>query len=220
MKKIALFAVLASCLSNATVLTFSDLNLSNYGVIPAAYGDHVAGQGSFPNGTYGTAGGWTPNVGIGYETGSTPGSSNVSNHLDFWSTSYGDLEGIAFASQTGEYAGITLTPDAGHNVQLTSFDIAGWPTSDLPLAALEVIDGNGNVLWNSNATVAHGAGPSHDSYAPGVISSGPITLVWGTNWNIGVDNVQFSQDARAVPEPVSLSLLGLAVAAVAKRRRK
>src|SRR5687767_6870108 len=111
--------------AQATVLTFADLNLINYGDIPNTYGDNVTGPGAFPNGTYGMGNGWTPNITTDYRS-TTPGGVTTTTHLDYWSTGYGDLIDVAFVPTNGDYAHLILTPSAGWDVRVNSFDLAAW----------------------------------------------------------------------------------------------
>ncbi len=223
MKRTALLSLfaLAACASQATVLTFSGLHsdggfpLPNYGIINDAYGDNVTttndGIGDYLMGT-----GWTPNVTTSYATVQAD-HTPVSNALLHWDIGYGDLVDVAFMTTTGHYGRLILTADAGFTVTLDSFDVAGYAYADLPMDALRVLDGSNNILWDSNATVAHGAGPTHDSYSPNVTGQ-TLVLEYGTNWNIGLDNVSFHQ-GDAVPEPATLTILGLGALALKRRRR-
>lgn len=214
---VSLLAAAAASLSSATELTFSGMNLNNYDDILASYGDNVTGPGSAPTGTYLMGAGWTPNITTTMQS-VTPAGAPADNHLDYWSTNYGDLVDVAFSPVSGNFAQITLIPDSGFYVNLISFDLAGYPQTNLQAERIRILDANGGVLWSAASLVVAGTGPTHSSYMPNIVSNGPITIEWGTNWNIGIDNVSFTQ--RAVPEPTSMAALGLGLAVMARRRRR
>lgn len=214
-------AVAVAGAAQATVLTFGDLHevtgapLGNYGVIDHAYGDNVT-QTNDGVGSYLMGSGWTPNVTTSYAT--HDGAHNhFSNNLLHWDSSYGDLEHIAFSEVSNGYARLILSADAGWSVRLESFDLAGWPQTDQAIAYLRVLDGANNILWDANTTVAHGAGPTHDHYAPNLVGQ-TLVIEWGPNWNAGLDNVSFSQ-TDVVPEPATMAVLGLGALALKRRRR-
>ncbi|RYG24014.1 hypothetical protein EON82_12185 [bacterium] len=75
-------AATVASLSSATELTFSGLNLGNYGDIPAYYGDNVTGPGSSPTGTYNMGLSWTPNISTTMQTVTSTGAAGAAN-LDF-----------------------------------------------------------------------------------------------------------------------------------------
>ena len=223
MKRLGSFVVLAflAVSAQATVLTFADLKdvngspLGNYGEINTAYGDNVTALNDGV-GSYGMGSGWTPNVTTSYQT-LDANHAHYSDLLDHWDFSYGDLEHIAFSQASNGYARLILTADAGFAVRLESFDIAGWPASDQGIDYLQVRDGSDNVLWDANTQVIHGAGPTHDHYAPALVGQ-TLVIEWGRNWNTGLDNVSFSQ-TDAVPEPATMAVLGLGALALQRRRR-
>ncbi|MCX5662821.1 MAG: PEP-CTERM sorting domain-containing protein [Planctomycetota bacterium] len=64
------------------------------------------------------------------------------------------------------------------------------------------------------------AGPSHSHYDVNLTSSSSISIVWGPDWNTGVDNITFEADKRNVPEPASFGLMGLGAAGLLLRRRR
>jgi hypothetical protein len=210
----ALCAIYGS--SHATILTFGGLNLSNYGEISSSYGDRVTDTGSAPTGTYEQGNGWTASIVTDYQAVDTNGVVYDDNLL-YWDTGYGDLSDVAFVPVSGTYARIILTADAGMLVRLNSFDLGGYPGSDLEADSITVKDGNGNVLWSASDLTVIGSG-GHSTYTPNLVAN-QLVLEWGTNWNIAIDNVNFDE-ADVVPEPATLALLGLGLAAIAKRRRR
>ncbi|MBX3110389.1 MAG: PEP-CTERM sorting domain-containing protein [Fimbriimonadaceae bacterium] len=221
MNRLPLLAFLAAlaCTSQATILTFSDLTdgagspLGDAAAIDTAYGDNVTAT-SDAVGSYGMGSGWTPNVVTSYASLDS-GLGQVSDQLVHWGADYGDLNHVAYGS--AGIGRVILTADAGWAVRLESFDMAGWPVADQPLTFLRVRDGGDNIVWDSGATVAHGAGPTHDHYSPDLVGQ-TLKIEWGTNVNAGIDNISFSQ-TDAVPEPATMAVLGLGVLALKRRRR-
>lgn len=191
-----------------TLIDFDDLAFNDYDPIPLGYRSGALN---------------TPDIQVSYRSFNTANDTTVLDNLLLWNSSYGNLNKVAFASQNGLGAEITLTPTNGQQVNLTSFDLAGYATADLGASFIQVVDSSNNVLWSAGNLTVAGAGPSHSSYVTNISSAKAVKIQWGTNWNIGVDNVRFSQSiTTAAPEPTSMVLLGLggALMAGALRRRK
>jgi len=203
-------------ISQATVLTFADLNLINYDPIPEAYGDNVTGPGSSPTGTYLQGNGWTPNVSTGYESRNNDGTLSAS-HILHWGTGYGDLANVGFSAVPGGYLVIILTAEAGYDVLLNSFDLGGYPQASQVAERLEVRDGADNVLWSADPHTVPG-GAAHSTLLPNVQAS-ELRILVGDNWNIGISNINFDQ-VNAIPEPATIGILGLGAAAMLRRRRR
>ena len=90
---------------------------------------------------------------------------------------------------------------------------------------LRILDASDNVLWTA-APYTIPAGDTHQAVSPLVSSEGPLRLQWGRNWNVGIDNVQFSQfgappTPAAVPSPAAATggLALLAGLGIARRGR-
>jgi len=47
----------------------------------------------------------------------------------------------------------------------------------------------------------------HSNFLPD-ISGSELTIRWGNDWNIGIDNINFDQQMNPVPLPSALGLLG------------
>jgi hypothetical protein len=206
-----LFVLLLTLPATATTLTFDGLGLTDFVEIPSTLGSNATVDGPGYNVTSGT----TPNISVSMTTVNDSGAINVPNLL-YWSTDYGDLVDVAFAVSNGDYARVTLTADSGYAVNLQTFDLAGYPAVDWLADRIRVYDGAGTVLWNQDGTTVLGAGPAHSSYAPNITGS-TLILEYGSNWNIGLDNLTFVQ---VVPEPSSLLLGSLAGLALLRRRRR
>jgi hypothetical protein len=77
---------------------------------------------------------------------------------------------------------------------------------------IQVVDANNAVLWTAPDLTVLGAGPTHSAFSVNVTSAIPIYLRFGNTYNIGIDNIVYSQSAIAAPEPGSLALLFLCAA--------
>jgi hypothetical protein len=211
--------------TRATVLTF-DLGGVGTPAIDQNYGDRVnaATVGAF---SYGTAGGFTPNVLVGY----LPNDGLVIR----WETGYGDLVNVIEYENVREGPlQVVFTADPGFQVTLTSFDPGGSPNTDYILPSFQILGDNTLLFAQSDVLVRGATGtPRHTSIDLSALGLTASTLTLRINQhplginsdNIGVDNIQFSQQAvaAAAPEPGSLALLALAglpaLGAVVRRNR-
>jgi hypothetical protein len=200
-----------STVASATTLTFDALNLLNYGAIPTNLGSNA----SSPGAGYVMGAGWTPDVAVSMSTVDSFGAL-LNGNLSYWNQQYGDLTDVAFPVSSGNYARITLSASGGNTVTINSFDLGGYLTNSLNATRIRVLDSSGNILWNQDNTTVNGTGPSHSSYLP-AITAQSLTLEWGDSWNIGLDNLNFTQST--VPEPASVAFLSLGALALIKRRR-
>lgn len=226
----ALTAGLAAGAAQATVLTFDVDNSKPTASVsmPQTYGDRVvaAVQGGA---TYGVgAEGFTGNVVVDYA-----GSPQTS--LIHWPTAYGDLTNVLENETDGAtYIDLTFTADAGFQVVLFGFDLAGWPSKDYALPGGVRVTSGADSLFSQTNVLVQGdtTGPRHTSFDFGAGLSGQaLTLridlagLAGNSDNIGLDNVRFGQVAlptTPVPEPATwaLMILGMAGAGAALRQRR
>ena len=209
-----------SGLSFATRLTFDQTNGS---VIPSTatttnplYGDRVtaATMGTY---SYGTEGGFTPNVTVAY---ASQFSSGTINGLGTWGSNYGNLTNVVWTGSTStenpNNGFLTLTADPGFVVQLQSFRTALWSSGPALYTDIRVTDGGSNLLYSSSAANPVGGNVLHDfSLAP--LTATQLTIQFGQGWWIALDDVTFSQ---AVPEPGTLALLGLGLPLLMRRRTR
>jgi hypothetical protein len=211
------FVALTLTPMSATILTFDGFPFSNS--IISNYGSNMTGlcSGSGQPGCVLQGNGFTPNIAVSYFTP----NADQPNIMHSWDTTYGDLVNVAYHdnASVGE---IILTPQNGRGVRLNSFDLGGWPLTDYPNQPIQILDGNLNVLADFSGTV-RGAGPSHSHFDVGVTRNGELRILFGNNFGIGIDNIDFDEvlPVEGVPEPSSFLLLasGLGLGALLRLRR-
>lgn len=180
------------------------------------YGDRVTGttQDGF---RYGDAFGWTPNVTATY---STTGVGVAGG----WATGFGSLVNVIWSagsewwSNTETYT-ITLTADPGFYVALHGFKGATWTDVPPPIPDVWIRDGDGNLLWRyRNESNAQWGNLYQKDFAQPLVASQLSIQVYQGWWH-ALDDVAYSQ--QVVPEPATLSALGVAVfGLMASRRRR
>lgn len=192
------------------VLNFDDLALNNYDPIPASYGDTLVAN----------------IADIQYRTLNAGDFSLYESHLEFWNNDYGDLTKVAYPSANGTVGEIAIVPAEGYGVRVVSFEMAGYSHQDRTNTVMRILDGSGNVLLNfaasgSVAIQGDGSGPQHSTFTPNLTFAGAVRLQWGTDWDIGLDNLKFEAvPLSAIPEPSTWALLGLGAAGVLGWRRR
>jgi hypothetical protein len=141
-----------------------------------------------------------------------------------WTTGYGDLSKAVYGPGAGATMSLTLSASSGYQVLLKSFDLADYNQFN-SLATITVsVDGGAAsaVPGSGNAIVG---GSSHNSFTGlTYVGNSSITLsITETDGNpgqdLGLDNIVYGQQAVVVPEPAALSLMGLGVLGLIRRRR-
>jgi len=206
---LALYAGLCSGASAATVVNYADLQ-------------------PLPNYTDVTTFGSTPEVAITTRSFSaTPGQATIANHIELWGPGYSSLTSAVFATGNGQGAEITLTPIAGYSVNLLSFQLGSYASSNgigpnRTATLLRVIEvGSGTVLWDESGLIIN----STKTLTPNVSSSAGLSVQWGYDWNTGLNNLTFDavRDGGTtvipVPPAVALFLGGLGLLGWAGRKR-
>lgn len=208
-------SVLGSSLVSATVLTFDGVSAGQFEELSQAYGDNVSSTENSA-GSYLEGNGFTPNVTVSYRTVDEEGNV-VADSVFVESTGFGNLINATFPGQNNSFGEITLTPIAGYQVTLNSFDIAA--RTQVVLDALQVVGADDSVLWDSGADTVSVGGS--DQYTPAITSDEALTLRWGSNWNIAIDNINFDQQpVSAVPVPAAVWFLGSGLLALLGIRRR
>lgn len=175
----------------------------------ATYGDRVTAvsQGGFG---YGAEGGFTPNVVIDYTT-----------NVGTWPTGYGNFPTAIWgrnssSSSTSDATPVsfTLTADSGYLVRLRSIRLADWNGTQLQ-TTFRVLDGSNNELFNWQG-IPDGTTSTLITF-PSVVGES-LTVTWNNGWHTGGRELVFSQEA--VPEPATMTVLGVAALAILRKRRK
>lgn len=79
-----------------------------------------------------------------------------------------------------------------------------------------IVDGN-PVYTQTNVSIS-GSSATTFSFDPTVVKGGVIEIRFGGDWNVGIDNIGFSQEL--VPEPASLFVLSAGFAGLLCARRR
>lgn len=247
----ALAGVLLSSYASATVLRFDETRNSAAGNPVVAtfggadlqtdYGDRVsAGSMPVPGGTftYGNSGeGFTPNVTL---DAFAANANQINSRVSLWGNGYGDLVNVLFGDQnTGSFT-VQLTADAGFEVRLFHFDLAGFGNRDFTINEVRVTDGTG-ALFSQLDVLVEGdlTGPRHTAFDFASPLAAQVlnividysNLAGNAQDNIGIDNIRFGQDPAgvdppppppdSVPEPGTALLAAMALlAALARKRRR
>ncbi len=216
-----IFAASLLCGSaSATVLTFDIAGAGNGLLMPQDYGDNVTAT-TMGNFSYGSAGGFTPNVTVSY-------ASDSGQELRFWSTNYNDLINVVENEVDGDTGySLTFTADSGFDVVLDSMNMGNWGAT-ITVPGITVTDGGGSTLFSATNFLLPGSStPSSLFFDFGGISANTLILyidttgLGGNSDNVGLDNIQFGQSVSAVPVPAAAWLFGsglIGLVGIARRR--
>lgn len=161
-----------------------------------------------------------PEHDVSYASRLTNGDSAFLGELRYWSTQMGTLEDLAFccdgphADSVGE---ITIIPEPGKGIRLISFDLAAYDPDDLDIpldSQFQIFTNTYELLYSSGPLSISAITFSH--FVVDIVNlHGGLILQWGPDgYDVGIDNVQF----EVIPEPASLALLGIGLAAVGLHR--
>ncbi|MBK7899602.1 MAG: PEP-CTERM sorting domain-containing protein [Azonexus sp.] len=193
--------------AQAGVINFDNLSLNDFDDIATNYGSHGAG------------GAGDSRVGVSYS-----GSNSTTTHLDFWNNNYGDLSKVAFSPSDGTLARISFTSNAGWLISSIRFDLAGWFDQDRAARTVVYNIGGNTVTLIDEPIEGDFTGNRHSSFSLSDMGS-TAYIEWGNDWNIGIDNIEFTVVADPnfngrAPEPAGLALLGSALGLLALQRRR
>lgn len=87
--------------------------------------------------------------------------------------------------------------------------MGGWPNVNRTLPFLQVLV-DGMPVYTQNNVAISGTRANTFSFDPDVLQGEVIEIRFGSDWNVGIDNISFSQ--AVVPEPDSLLVLGAGLA--------
>ncbi len=175
----------------------------------STYGDRVTAVSQSGFG-YGSEGGFTPNVVVDFTANVGP-----------YATGYGNLptaiwgrNSSSFSTSDATPVSFTLTADSGYLVRLRSIRLADWFGTSL-VTTFRVLDGSNNELFNWQGI------PDVNSSTlltfPSIVGES-LTVTWNNGWHTGGRELVFSQEA--VPEPATLTILGVAALAALRKRSK
>jgi hypothetical protein len=204
-------ALMAASIAAAasTTIDFSDLigTLSDYYPIPNGYDSFAAN---------------TPDIAVSYSTNygmdGTCSSSVMVTFVSFWQGQYGDLPAVAYPMLDGHYAIISLTPNPGYEVTLESFLMAGYPAGGGSEPGQTISVDNGLLQPYPGADYSpYTIGNTGDTmFAPDITSTGTLNIVFGPSWDIGIDDITFSEQYVGLPDAAnSILLLGAAILSLA-----
>ena len=220
--------------SQATILEFDQIRLSNGIVVPTIsgnapepdYGDRVnISPMNVPGGqyTYGNGGeGFTPNVVLDMFSGSAVPNNPA---VTLWQQQYGDLTNVLIGNNNSQMLSVQLTADASFAVQLYHFELAGWPNTDYIINSVQVLSGLTPLFSQASVLVEGDAiGPMHTSFdfvTPLIASELLIQIDYSNlagdqHDNIGIDNIRFGQTPPVVvPIPAAWLLFFSALTSLA-----
>jgi hypothetical protein len=161
--------------------------------------------------------GWTPNIAVAYDT-LTTAFVPANRGLGTWGGGYGDLDPVSYPQAPDPdfgnfYGAWWFTPDPGYSVRINSFDMGGYNSTDKENQPIFIRTASGQILWDASGHVEGNNG--HSSFTPNVTSTETLYIIFGDNWNTGIDNINFDQ--AAIPEPSSVAIAGLLVGSLALR---
>lgn len=187
--------------SQAATINFDALlPFNNYDPIPAGYGS-------------------TSNVTVSYSSLNSDSSVAYSDAL-LWNSGYANLNTAAFSHTSGLLLSITLTAvNPNQSVTLNSFDVGAFPgPADFTRNAsdLRVVDGSNfaNILVNYGPFAVPGNAPH--TFSPNVTAHS-LNIILGTDWDNGINNINFN--VAAVPLPGAAWLFGTALAGLGVIRK-
>lgn len=200
-------ALLLAGASQATVLTFETGSIAGAN---ASYGDRVVDFGT----AYGSAGGSTPNIVVDFVT--DDGSA-----FSVYSAGYATLLNALGHGSYDRPGHVQFTPDAGFDVVLSGFQLAGWSSGSYANSRIRVVDTAGTTYLDTGLfTFA----PNTVWSFPGssIRSALPLRIVVNDFGDLGLDNVVFGQVSSVPEAPASVLLLaGLgALGLLARRLRR
>ncbi|QSB00669.1 hypothetical protein JWZ98_18725 [Methylomonas sp. EFPC1] len=196
-----LILITAAFNAQAATINFDALQpFDNYAPVPAGYGS-------------------TADVAVSYSSLNLNGTTAYNDAL-LWNAGYATLNSAAFAHTSGLLLSITLTAiNPNQGVTLESFDVAAYPgpgNFTRNASDLRVVDGTNptNIFVDYAPYPVPGDAPH--TFTPGVTAHS-IRIILGTDWNNGINNINFN--VAAVPVPGAVWLFGSALVGLGLNRK-
>lgn len=164
--------------------------------------------------------------------------NDVPNPMNWWSTGYNDLTGVAFGN-SGEdnFAAAEIVIEAldGNGITLLGFDLGAWLNAKRRSQWVILDHGTGEVLARTRmasdplidiGTLATPGNPSRSTpFTFDLFSPTGIVIQWGPgSWFVGIDNIRFAAGAfpTPIPEPSTTALwaMGALAAGAGLRHRR
>lgn len=200
--------LLSAINAEATILTFSS-SFGSGGL--ASYGDRIVSTEQ--NGaSYIEGAGWTPNIELGFTTLNNAGLASI------WSSGYASLLGALGHGAFNVPYQIDLVPDAGWSLQLQSFEIATWSSGSYS-TDIRIWDDQGSFDTPNLLSFSATLNPQtvYQPMSSALTGSGTVHFYLNNLGSTGLDNIHFTQ--APVPEPGTLLLTSLGIAALLLRRK-
>jgi len=200
--------------SVSAVLAVPSAQASNFLLeFPATIWGGQCGSGSIVDQSYGDS----SNIDVQYRTRDGFGdTAETSTAVRWWQEDYSDLVGVVYQNGNGLVGEIALIPVQGETVTLNSFDLGAWPNINKS-TTVRIFDGDWNEIFTTGSIVVLGA--TRTSLMPSLTQEGPIYLQWGTDFDVGVDNLSFTLGGAVVPVPAAGLLMVSALAGFSALRR-
>jgi hypothetical protein len=184
--------------------------------------ENIGGNTGDPITNYGSHAAGTPDIYVSYRTYNASNNSTLFHEASLFATAgvFGDLNAAAYSVQDDAALQIRFTARAGFEGTINHFDLAAIPISDIyTFSFVQIVDRSNQVLWSSNLSPSSTA---HTTYTPDLTFTGSVFLQFGNTWNVGIDNINFSQApvSATSPEPSTLVLGATGLIALGIMRRR